>query len=169
MSELFTSLDFYYIRILPLLLLISLLFASTRGYARAALFTCNRIMLVYGLAQLFIWYQWYNFYTNQPVTGSRYPVTNFQYIVIGFRFLQVFFPLLTISKHVAASWLFAIVYWLLLCWLPIYNSITIGQVGIRFEWIGELINWIAYIAFFALSYTVFWWMSILPFQKKQHV
>lgn len=169
MSELFTSLDFYYIRILPLLLLVSLLFAPTRVYARAVLFTCNRIMLVYGLAQLFIWYQWYNFYINQPVTGSRYPVTDFQMLVIGLKLLQAIFPLFTLWKRIAGSWIFSMLYWLLLCWMPIYNMVTIGQTGTRIEWIGDGMLWMAFIAFFAVLYSFFWWMKALPFQRRQNV
>ena len=169
MSELFVSLDFLYVRIIPLLLLAILLLSSFRSYAQAILFTCNRMMLVFGLAQLLLWYHWIDFLRNQPVTEHSYPVSDFQMLVIGLKLLQAIFPLLTVSKRMAGSWLFALLYWLLLCWMPIYNSITIGQTGTRFEWLGEPALWMAYIAFFAVSYTIFWWMKVLSFQRRHHV
>jgi hypothetical protein len=169
MSEFFVSLDFLYVRILPLLLLAFISLSSFRSYTKALLFTCNRMMLVFGLAQLLLWYNLVNFLSKQPITENSYPVSGFQMLVIGLKFMQASFPLFTVSKRIAGSWLFALLYWLLLCWMPIYNSITIRQTGIRFEWIGEPGLWMAYIACFAVSYTVFWWMKVLPFQKKQDV
>jgi hypothetical protein len=169
MSELFVSFDFFYIRCIPLLLLIIWFIPTWRSFTTAVLFTCNRIMLVYGLAILMLWYDWVMFFANQPKPSGVYPVSGFQLLVMTLRLLQAILPLLTISPRIARSWSFTIIYWLLLCWLPIYNLVTIGQTGSRIDLPGDPIQWMAYIAFFAVSYTVFWWMKVLPFQKKQNV
>lgn len=169
MSVLFVSLDFFFIRILPLLLLMMLLFSQQRSAIKAIVFTCNRMMLFFGLAQLILWYNWFDFFSKQSTDPNKYPVSDFQLLVIWLKLLKAVLPFLTLSKRIAGSWLFSILYWLLLCWMPIYNSITIGQTGIRVEWMGDSMLWMAFIAFFAVSYSFFWWMKVLPFQRKEYV
>ena len=169
MSTLFVSLDFFFIRILPLLLLVMLLFSRQHSYTKAVLFTFNRMMLFFGFAQLILWYNWIDFFSNQSTDANKYPVSDFQQLVIGLKLVQAIFPLFTLSKRIAGSWIFSILYWLLLCWMPIYNMVTIGQTGTRIEWMGDSMLWMAFIAFFAVLYSFFWWMKALPFQRTQDV